>query len=844
MPNFTIDQIREAQKNTDQIRNMSVIAHVDHGKSTLTDSLVAKAGIIAESAAGDARATDTRKDEQERGITIKSTGISLFYETTVEDPEAQQSQGYLINLIDSPGHVDFSSEVTAALRVTDGALVVVDYVEGVAVQTETVLRQALGEKIKPVLMINKIDRAILELQVNGEAMYQNFLRVIENVNVIVATYEDENINEKLEIDPQTGNCAMGSALFGWAFTLTKFADIYGKKFGIEREKMRRKLWGDNYFDQKAKKWKDNANADDGSQLKRAFVQFMMEPVIRLCRASMNGEMDKVDKMLTTLELTLKTDERTLQGKHLMKCIFQKWINAAEALIEMIILKLPSPIKAQKYRAAYLYEGPVDDPTGKSIQNCDKDGELCIFISKMIPSADKGRFYAFGRVFAGTVAAGQKVRIQGPNYQPGSKNDLNIKSIQRTIIMMGGKVESVPDVPCGNTVGLVGVDQFLLKQGTITTHEEAHNIKVMKYSVSPVVRVAVDVKNANDLPKLVEGLKKLSKSDPLVVCTTEESGEHIIAGCGELHVEICLKDLVEEYAKCDIKKGDPVVTYKETVKEESSQLCLSKSPNKHNRLFCKGRPIGDKLSDLIEDEVIGPKNEAKERSKMLIDAESLEEYAWEKDDTQKIWSFGPNTNGPNVLVDVAKGVQFLNEIKDSMEGAFQWATREGAMCDENMRGIRFDIHDVTLHTDAIHRGGGQIIPTARRVFYACELTASPAFQEPVFLCEIQTPDDVVGGIYQTLTQRRGIVNSEEPIPGTPLVNMKAFLPVGESFGFTQALRAATSGRAFPQCVFSHWDEMSGDPLEVGSKANELVETIRKRKGLKAGVPSLENFIDKL
>lgn len=844
MPNFTIDQIREAQKNTDQIRNMSVIAHVDHGKSTLTDSLVAKAGIIAESAAGDARATDTRKDEQERGITIKSTGISLFYETTVEDPEAQQSQGYLINLIDSPGHVDFSSEVTAALRVTDGALVVVDYVEGVAVQTETVLRQALGEKIKPVLMINKIDRAILELQVNGEAMYQNFLRVIENVNVIVATYEDENINEKLEIDPQTGNCAMGSALFGWAFTLTKFADIYGKKFGIEREKMRRKLWGDNYFDQKAKKWKDNANADDGSQLKRAFVQFMMEPVIRLCRASMNGEMDKVDKMLTTLELTLKTDERTLQGKHLMKCIFQKWINAAEALIEMIILKLPSPIKAQKYRAAYLYEGPVDDPTGKSIQNCDKDGELCIFISKMIPSADKGRFYAFGRVFAGTVAAGQKVRIQGPNYQPGSKNDLNIKSIQRTIIMMGGKVESVPDVPCGNTVGLVGVDQFLLKQGTITTHEEAHNIKVMKYSVSPVVRVAVDVKNANDLPKLVEGLKKLSKSDPLVVCTTEESGEHIIAGCGELHVEICLKDLVEEYAKCDIKKGDPVVTYKETVKEESSQLCLSKSPNKHNRLFCKGRPIGDKLSDLIEDEVIGPKNEAKERSKMLIDAESLEEYAWEKDDTQKIWSFGPNTNGPNVLVDVAKGVQFLNEIKDSMEGAFQWATREGAMCDENMRGIRFDIHDVTLHTDAIHRGGGQIIPTARRVFYACELTASPAFQEPVFLCEIQTPDDVVGGIYQTLTQRRGIVNSEEPIPGTPLVNMKAFLPVGESFGFTQALRAATSGRAFPQCVFSHWDEMSGDPLEVGSKANELVEAIRKRKGLKAGVPSLENFIDKL
>jgi len=368
---------------------------------------------------------------------------------------------------------------------------------------------------------------------------------------------------------------------------------------------------------------------------------------------------------------------------------------------------------------------------------------------------------------------------------------------------------------------------------------------MKYSVSPVVRVAVDVKNANDLPKLVEGLKKLSKSDPLVQVITEESGDHIIAGCGELHVEICLKDLVEEFAKCDIKKGDPVVTYKETVQAESNQMCLSKSPNKHNRLFCKARPLGDKLSLLIEDEVVGPKNDVKDRAKILIDEEQVEEeYVWEKDDTSKIWSFGPNNNGPNMFVDCAKGVQFLNEIKDSVEAAFQWATREGVLCDEHMRGVRVDIYDVALHADAIHRGGGQIIPTARRVIYACELTAEPAFQEPIFLCEIQTPDDVVGGIYQTLTQRRGIVISEEPIPGTPLVNMKAHLPVGESFGFTQALRAATSGRAFPQCVFDHWEQMSGDPMEAGSKANSIVEEIRKRKGLKVGIPSLENFIDKL
>jgi len=270
----------------------------------------------------------------------------------------------------------------------------------------------------------------------------------------------------------------------------------------------------------------------------------------------------------------------------MKNVFQKWINAAEALLEMIIMKLPSPVKAQKYRAAYLYEGPIDDVSGQAIKNCDKDGPLMCFISKMVPTNDKGRFYAFGRVFSGVISTGQKVRIMGPNYLPGSKNDLNVKNIQRTVIMMGGKVEAVPDVPCGNTVGLVGVDQYILKQGTIATDEGAHNIRVMKFSVSPVVRVAVEVKNASDLPKLVEGLKKLSKSDPLCLCYTEESGEHVIAGCGELHVEICLKDLIEEYAKCDLKVGNPVVTYKETITEESNQMCLSKSPNKHNRLFVR------------------------------------------------------------------------------------------------------------------------------------------------------------------------------------------------------------------------------------------------------------------
>ena len=274
---------------------------------------------------------------------------------------------------------------------------------------------------------------------------------------------------------------------------------------------------------------------------------------------------------------------------------------------------------------------------------------------------------------------------GPNYKPGSKTDLNIKNIQRTVIMMGGKVEQIPDVPCGNTVGLVGIDQYLLKQGTISDHEDAHCIRVMKYSVSPVVRVAVEVRNAADLPKLVEGLRKLSKSDPLVVCTTEENGEHVIAGCGELHIEICLKDLEEEYARCPLKKGDPVVSYKETVVGESSEICLSKSPNKHNRIFCTAAPLGDDLTNAIEEQKVSPKQEMKERGRMLQD-----DYQWDPNDAKKIWCFGPETTGANLLVDVTKQVQYLNEIKDSMEAAFQWATKEGVMTDEHMRGVRFNI----------------------------------------------------------------------------------------------------------------------------------------------------------
>jgi len=472
----------------ENIRNMSVIAHVDHGKSTLTDSLIGAAGIIASAKVGEQRYTDTRQDEQDRCITIKSTGVSLYYELDeARVPPGSNGNAFLINLIDSPGHVDFSSEVTAALRVTDGALVVVDCVEGVCVQTETVLRQALAERIKPVLMVNKLDRAFLELQLDPEDAYQNFARTIETANVIIATYEDELLGD-VQVYPEKGTVGFGSGLHGWGFTLSKFADMYASKFGVAKERMTQKLWGDNFYDPKSKKWKKISVADDGTPLRRAFVQFILDPIYKLFDSIMKDETEKYEKMLKSLSINLKADEKDLRNKALLKCVMRKFLPASDALLEMLVVHLPSPTKAQKYRVENLYEGPMDDECATAIRNCNADGPLMLYVSKMVPTNDKGRFYAFGRVFSGTVKTGQKVRIMGPNYVPGKKNDLFVKNIQRTVLMMGRYVEPVEDIPAGNTVGLVGVDQYLLKSGTITTSEEAHNIRVMKFSVSPVVRV--------------------------------------------------------------------------------------------------------------------------------------------------------------------------------------------------------------------------------------------------------------------------------------------------------------------------------------------------------------------
>jgi len=844
MVNFTVDQIREMMDQPENIRNISVIAHVDHGKSTLTDSLIAKAGIIAAAKSGEKRFMDTRDDEQERSITIKSTSVSLFYERQ----EGDKKHPYLINLIDSPGHVDFSSEVTAALRVTDGALVVVDCIEGVCVQTETVLRQAIGERIRPILFLNKLDRVFLELQPTLEECYTNFRNSIESVNVICQTYRDEKLGD-IECTPSSGRVGFGSGLHAWGFTLSDFARMYSSQFGVSPEKMMKKLWGNNYWDPKAKAW--TKKNEDGKKM-RGFCQFILQPIKKLFDAIMTDDKETFEPIVRALRLKFTKkdlEEAGTRNKDYLKMVMRTWLPAGNALLDMIAEHLPSPADAQAYRVENLYTGPLDSPEVEWVAKCDKSAPLSMYVSKMVPTSEKGRFIAFGRVFSGTIKAGNEVRILGPEYEHGKKKDLNVKKIQRVLLMMGGKTEQISDVPCGNVCGLVGVDQYLLKSGTITSAESFHPFQTMKFSVAAVVQVAVETKNASDLPKLVEGLKRLSKSDPLVKTSLSKTGQHIIAGAGELHLQVCLKDLREDYLKgAEIIVSEPIVSYAETISEKTGadgahpEQVIAKSPNKHNRLWVTAEPLSAEVVEAIEEgeiKIVGS-TDMKAFARMMA-----EKYSWDPNDARKIWTFGCPPDGiPNCVVDTTKGVQYLSEIKDHVVGGFMQVTNGGILADEVMRGIRYNIMDVKLHADAIHRGAGQIMPCAKKAFFGCQLASGPRMLEPMYLVDITVPQTDMSGVFSTLSTNRGETDSITDRVGTPLTQVKAFLPVSESFGFTELLRKNTGGKAFPQMKFSHWQIMSGNPLIEGSMANTVLVHCRERKGLKADLPKFADYYDKI
>lgn len=835
MVDLSIQKIEQLMHNQRNIRNISVIAHVDHGKSTLTDTLIVKAKIAAQDSST-GRYMDTREDEQERGITIKSNGISLHYDADENllkkylKKDSFNSTEHQVNLIDSPGHVDFSSEVTAALRITDGAIVVVDCVDGICVQTETVLRQAIGEMIKPTLVLNKLDRPLIELSAPIEELALTLRQRIDDFNhkldELVSVHSDAEFKLK-PLDPVFGNVSFCSGLQGWGFTLRHFAKFYLKKFNMENREdgenqIAKLLWAPQVSYSSDDCWDPNGKLVKSPNAKRTFfIVFVLRPIYKVMEMCSKGKTTEIKEYLANYNIDLSGVDMNpgLSFKHLFRNVMRAWLPAADTLFQQIILTLPSPVEAQKYRAKLLYTGEEDE-CYHAIKNADfsENAPLMMFISKMVPFTDN-RFIALGRVFSGSVQAGMKVRIQGPDYLPGSNNDLSIKPIQRVVVCMGRTFKDVSSCPAGNIIGLVGIDQTLKKTGTITTHEKAFNIRSMKFSVSPVVKYAVKPKNPVDLPKLKEGLLKLAKSDPLCVVSCMESGELTVAGAGELHLEICLKDL-SEYAQCGILVDEPMVSYLEGVNSHYGPE-MSKSSNKHNRIYMTVEPIEGELLENLENGKLVIKD-VKERSmkfKEILDCK--------EDWVKKLMFYGPLDAGPNIMVDETKGVAHLHEIKDHLRAAFQILTDSGPLIGEPLRGVRFNLTDCVLHADAIHRTSPQILPPALQVCSGLILAADPILYEPIFKIEVSVTNDHVGTVNGVLSSRRGMMtnmtaegNLRSVIVGT--------LPVRESFGFNNFLMEKTKGKASTTLSFSHYEKLPGSMSDVNSLMYQTVTKLREKK----------------
>lgn len=818
MATFTIDELEFSMQNVNNVRNFTIAAQVDAGKSTFSDSMLAYAGLINKDEAGDKIVCDTMKQEQERGITIKAVGVSMLF--------THDSTKYVMNMIDSPGHVDFNSEVSAAVRVSDNVFTLLDPIDGVMAQTKTVLVQSLEERVVPALLINKMDKLFLSLRLTPEEIYKQLVKNIDDVNAVIADYQDPKMVELTRdqrVDPVRGNVLFGSAYHTWGFTLKTFAKIYAPKMNQPVEVLMKKLWEP-----------------------KNFCNMIVKPiytVLNACVAHPELGPDKKDlkSIAETLKINLKTSDYELRGKQLIRKVMGLWLPIAPSAVELAVEHFASPKVAQSYRAELLYKGPQDDVYFNSIKNCDPNGPMIVYISKMVPTKDNSHFYAFGRVFSGTAKTG-RVKTLLNNHDP--SNELQKKtflndSVQKVVLMMANKIESISSAPAGNIMAFDGVDKTMIKSGTIVDDDsvKCYPLKNMNFSVSPIVQYALEPKNQAELPKFTETLKKFVKSDPCLQYVFTDEGEHLLCGAGELHLEVAIEQLRTDFLKSiEFTISEPIVPYCETITTESSVVCLAKSPNKHNRLFCRAQPLAD---DLVKEMIEGtlPK-ETKERIRYLMD-----KYGFD-DNARKIWAMSPEVEPKNMVVDVTKGVQYMNEIKDSVIGGFNHGTERGPICEEPLRGIRLNIEDVTLHADAIHRGGGQIIPTLRNVLYASVLSASPRLMEPVFKAEIQLPREKVSTIYGLMTKRRGLVNNVNEESNGNMMRVEAELPVAESFGFIEELRGVSSGTAFASLCFSHWQLIPGNPLEEGTYAHQIAMKIRKRKGLKEVMPKFDDYNDKL
>lgn len=839
--------------NPELIRNVAIVGHLHHGKTLVMDMLVEQTHQVKKSPYRQndrpMRFTDTRVDEQQRGISLKMVPMSLLM-------PASSGKSYLINLIDTPGHVNFNDEVAAALRLADGMLLCVDAVEGIMCVTDKAVKAALAEGMPICLLITKVDRLITELKLPPSDAYFKLRHLIDEVNSLISTYSGNN--EDLEVHPVKGNVAFSAATAGWSFTLKSFAQLYVTVYQtpLDVNEMAKRLWGDVYFHPTTRTFRKKPPAADGEPL-RSFVQFVLEPLYKIY-SQIIGEPDTAVKgVLDEFGVYLKSSSFGADVKVLLKEACEQVFGTATGLVDMIVAHVPSSKAGSATKVAHTYSGPQDQEAVQHMRDCNPRGPLMVQIAKLFPKQDCTAFDAFGRILSGVVKPGDRVRVLGEAYTPDDEEDSVVTEVTAVWAYQARYRVPLNRATAGNWVLLEGLDATIFKTATLVPpvelwEEEVHIFRPLQFQTQAVVKIACEPLNPSELPKMVEGLRKINKSYPLAVTKVEESGEHAILGTGEIYLDSLMKDLRELYSEVEVKVADPVVTFCETVVETSSLKCFAETPNRANKLTMIAEPLERGLAEDIETGRVDIGWPNKRLGDFFVNG-----YDWDILAARSVWAFGPNRQGPNLLLDDTlpseTDKQLLNAVRSSIVQGFQWGTKEGPLCDEPIRNVKFKILDARVAPEAQLRSGGMVIPTSRRVCYSAFLMATPRLMEPVYYVEIQTPADCITAIYNVLAKRRGHVTADVPKPGTPIFIVKAFLPVLESFGFETDLRYHTQGQAFCLSAFDHWQIVPGDPLDRSVElralepaaaqelARELMVKTRRRKGMSEDV-SISRFFD--
>lgn len=722
-----IAKIKDLMYKPDSIRNIGICAHIDHGKTTLSDNLLAGAGMISEELAGDQRFLDFDEQEQARGITIDAANVSMVHNYKDEE--------YLINLIDTPGHVDFGGDVTRAMRAVDGAVVVVCAVEGIMPQTETVLRQALKENVKPVLFINKVDRLINELKLEPEELQKRFINIYMEANKLIKNMAPEDKKEEWAVDFTDGSVAFGSAYHNWAINVPMMQET-----------------GVNFKD-----------------------------IIDYC----NDDKQK--------ELAQK-------------------VPLSEVLLGMVVEHLPSPKVSQEYRVPNIWEGDIESPAGQGMITTSPDGPLAVMVTNVSVDKHAGEI-ATGRVYGGSIEKGTEVYLVGSHSK---------SRVQQVGVYFGPERVNTDAVPAGNIVYVAGAKGAIAGETICSPEDKIKEFEGLDHISEPVVTVAVEAKNTKDLPKLIEVLRQVAKEDPTIkVEINEETGEHLVSGMGELHLEVISYRIKDKGV--EIQTSEPIVVYRETVSQLSPQV-EGKSPNKHNRFYITVEPLEDELFKALHE---GKLKEGKVKGKES--ANDFMEYGLDKEEARKVW----DVYNRSVFINATRGIQYLDEVKELLIEGFESALNDGPLAKEIAMGLKFKLHDAKLHEDAVHRGPAQVLPAIRNAIYASMMSAGPTLLEPMQKVFINTPQDYMGPCTREIQNRRGqIVDMGQE---GDMATIESKVPVAEMFGFAGDIRSAAEGR----CLWS--TEMSGFERLPREMQNQIVKEIRQRKGLSPEPYGPEHYV---